>query len=218
MKPLLIILIVLVILLFGAQPEFIRSIVNSGVGSDFWNVKITDVLLALFTFALVAIGAYQGVQLQRTVSTMQNTSEYQLRAYVSLDTGSVELVEDKEIKLKITLKNFGVTPAHGVKAVIQIYPQEPSQYIYFPEASLEGKQSSHIGSGSAIELHNHLVLTEQQIEMLRDKSIWIYLIGKVLYKDCFGKQQFTDLGYYVDNIFQDKKASIKPLSYRNDAS
>ena len=69
-----------------------------------------------------------------------------------------------------------------------------------------------------MELHSKLVLSEQQIVMLRDKSIWIYFIGKTLYKDCFGKQQFTDLGYYVDNIFHDKVAGIKPLSHRNDAS
>jgi hypothetical protein len=69
-------------------------------------------VLAAFTLALVAVGAWQGVQLRRTVSAMAAEFVATHRPRIILrDAHALKLTDNEWIEVNYTLANVGETPA-----------------------------------------------------------------------------------------------------------
>jgi hypothetical protein len=95
--------------------------------SEFWpfpiighRLKITDSLLAFFTFGLVIIAVWQGYQLRRTVLSAEKATEVTERAYVTGGPGNRRQHEESSGKMYqthivFTGMNTGKTPAFTQK-------------------------------------------------------------------------------------------------------
>jgi hypothetical protein len=94
------------------------------------DVKATDVAIALFTFFLVVVGTWQGVQLKRTVDAAYeefvSTHRPIIRVRravlggVSGRLGAEWLSHGDDIEIEITVANVGGTPAHLVDGHYEI--------------------------------------------------------------------------------------------------
>jgi hypothetical protein len=72
-------------------------------------IKITDFLIALFTCLLVLIGAWQGVQLKRTVDNADLHDRILERAYLWPGPGQSEKIKGDARRFYITVHNTGKT-------------------------------------------------------------------------------------------------------------
>jgi hypothetical protein len=80
--------------------------------SEYWTIvgsklKVTDTLLAIFTFLLIPVGAFQAIFLWRTVVHMRISE----RAHVSGGANHVRR-RDNGKGLIVTINNYGKTPAN----------------------------------------------------------------------------------------------------------
>jgi hypothetical protein len=172
--------------------------------------KITDVviailtcLLAIFTGLLVWVGNKQ-----------ERTTRQQMRAFVSLDRGSIyniasplsplaiykptgaEIVSPLEGPLaQLTIKNTGSTPAYKV-----VHWGDITIADYPLKTPLPGREKGGIIPWSSIApggintkfVRINVPLTAEQIAGLRNgtHAIWVY--GEILYRDAFRRKRKTE--------------------------
>lgn len=105
-------LIIVAIWIYGVLP-FVFLLPHQG---EWWNKLWTDPnatfagAVALFTLALVCVGVYQGIQLQRTVEatkTAANAALRQAKATVALESPIPEIVEIKLVEYADTQDRIG---------------------------------------------------------------------------------------------------------------
>lgn len=135
---------------------------------------------------------------QRT--DLRDSSERQLRAYITIRTAFVETT-NSSVSPKVIFDNLGQTPAYSVKAVTVIalgaYPWD-SRVPLPPVASQQGTIGPHVGfkvPGEPLKFG----LSEQTRIAAENHAIWV--TGRVEYVDAFRKNRSTNFRLYYHGPF-----------------
>jgi len=94
-----------------AQPQEIHA-------SESWKIfghdlKITDTLLVAFTALLFLATAALWWSTRRLVKSAKRSAERQLRAYVTLEGGHIQIINNgAAVEVGVTFKNSGQTPGY----------------------------------------------------------------------------------------------------------
>jgi hypothetical protein len=185
-------------------------------GRDFWcEVKATDVALALFTFFLVAIGAWQGWQLKQTVDATREIGNAAIAvelpivraSYIGPDMLSTpEPIEDNgpygghvvqdgpltkySVVSDIEFKNYGRTPAFVKNISVgftvgNTLPTIPTFTKTVPCAP--NVQSIKTDEERRIEIDFMITLTDEQILAVNGLTLPIWLYCLLRYEDAISR-------------------------------
>ncbi len=156
-------------------------------------IAVGTVFIAIFTVVLGLFTVNLASSTQRLVTGAERTERRQLRAYIHNISGIVRDVEaGKKPFFRIEIKNHGQTPAYRVR--------HTGMYTlaHFPWTDCadlpEAKSVTVMGptSNSFLALTSDQVLTDEQLNGIKDGSLAIYFEGRVSYDDVFGKPHTTD--------------------------
>jgi hypothetical protein len=182
--------------------------------SEYWTIlghhlKITDVLLVLFTFAL-------WWSTQALVIGADDTAQRQLRAYVTTAVGQSYRqgqVRNLNLEFRPIILNTGQTPAYEVyilNSMALITPAEVATYNFkIPEVS---RPASLTTLGPRQDRFTHVIairkLTKGEIrDWITGKKL-IYIYGTIYYHDAFQNPHFTNFCY---SIFYWRKRGGAPI-------
>jgi hypothetical protein len=172
-------------------------------------------LISLFT--LIAISVYTGITIllwcnsNRQIAVSRDTEQRQLRAYVFVDTAQTVNIDDDITKddttalqsVIITTKNYGLTPAFGVKddGTLKFTDFPPKSDVFHklqPTGPISVETMGPQGmSKKVIEPVPNFALGVPRKKLLKDKVKAIYVFGKIDYRDAFGFHRCTRYRYMV---------------------
>lgn len=184
--------------------------------SDRWLIRWTAAVAA-FTFVLAAVGAWQGIQLKRSVDLLAQSERAQmfvivhsehLRFLISVAERHAKEGPDEEgviysdvADVTYSFKNYGKTPAIvreiSARLVYGAKPPEKPSYIPTDQVLQEhmiasGEMTAVITPLDDVRPHRCKMDRELTIQEARDLAraqIYIWFYGRVLYDDSFGQQR-----------------------------
>ena len=133
----------------------------------------------------------------------RDSEERQLRAYVFAIDGRAT-IKDTTATLGPTvtfdIKNSGQTPAFHTRIQVEqtIAPYPPNAEFTQP-AAIGGSQSLIPPGGSVSMPVGQFTITSEDRTLLDAGTHFIYVYGRIRYKDAFGKTRTTDLRYRIVN-------------------
>jgi hypothetical protein len=131
----------------------------------------------------------------RSVTLMAETAQRQLRAYVCLDSAAVIFPEPAVLDAQIKFKNCGQTPAYDVRGWIHTWFAEyplKDELPNPPDDMRKGAETLAPGRVSTFISARKPPLPPQCLSVLGTPKFTLYVYGKVVYRDIFGKEQFTN--------------------------
>jgi hypothetical protein len=120
----------------------------------------------------------------------EETAERQLRAYVFIDGGSIQIRRTEKGRIFLTgyveFKKFGQTPAYNVNQWVrmEIFDNEPDNYC-----SATGITNSAIGPGGTTVSPVNQGVSESDIQDINARRKIVSVWGEIAYIDAFGKRQ-----------------------------
>jgi hypothetical protein len=177
--------------------------------SEFWHVKITDVLLFAATVALVGSTIALWLSAQRSTEITE-------RAYVNLShTSPGAKFEAPGFSLQVQVKNAGRTPASIIDLLLKYAVVEPGEALpAVPDYSTtepHETQELFIASGEPVFVGRTFAMTDEQVRRVKDGSLGLYVYGYVDYLDVFNKAHKS--GYA--RIY-DPSRDVGPIEKRNN--
>ena len=197
-------------------------------GNEFWSMlgyrlKVTDTLLAAFTFLLFGATVALWWSTRSLVMGADKTAERQLRAYIYIEKTNLTCKGDNW-ELSYRIKNFGQTPAHNVivrtgTAVVDWNGGQPS----IPAPSKTDRLGSMGPQGDVFEIVSEIGETVSATRQgLEAKTKAILIAGTIEYATVFGRPHRTDFRYYVggDKGYSDANQDGKMFADRagNDST
>lgn len=164
---------------------------------EWWLIGLTG-FLVLFTGGLAIYTARLWGATGKLVRGAEATAERQLRAYVLVSGGAVTDIENPaERKVQISIRNFGQTPAHGVRYWIGVGVRE------FPLRSKLAEPPDSFPLGSDVlgpGLPSVMVVPVPTLSDWEETALQcgdgaIYAYGRITYRDVFDKVRCTDVRY-----------------------
>lgn len=172
--------------------------------------KLTDLLLALFTYCLVIVGAYQGWFLLDSGKTARisadaakksaDVSERALlqsqRALVSVESFSAgPIYDDKKVcayVIKVTWNNTGVTDAIHVKAGVTYTVTDNIKVhtVQFAHNPIMQNDNMTIGARTA-SISSTDRVQEGNIRKVWEKKGRLFALARIEYEDVFGRHHHT---------------------------
>ena len=131
----------------------------------------------------------------RSVTLMAETAQRQLRAYVCLESAAVIFPEPAVPEAQIKFKNCGQTPAYDVRGWIGTWFAEYPLKDELPNAPRDmqkGTETLAPGRVSTFIAARKSPLPPQCLSALGTPKFTMYVYGKIVYRDIFGKEQFTN--------------------------
>jgi hypothetical protein len=181
--------------------------------------------LVLATFGLGGIGAWQALQLARTVNMMDDTAERQLRAYVSAIPNHIfAFNETTTVCIRYTISNHGLTPAYDMTSLARVdvlpYPLPPNWPFENPPANIARMSESVVYSDKPDFARTYMrrILTRDEIEqVIKADECRIYVYGLIRYIDAFKKPHTSRFCYSViGGNFLAEVTSGKLIDYVSD--
>lgn len=153
---------------------------------------MSDKIAAIASF----VGLLQFVALILTYVIMRGTAIRQLRAYCLIARAEVLDVElGKAPKARITIKNFGQTPAKNFKTIAVLgYDTFPISRLPNPDFEHAEKVQQPLPPDGYFDIWPKLseeIKIQKHIDDLKDGKAAIYAIGEISYIDAFGIERFT---------------------------
>lgn len=184
----------------NAQPEMPGKILAQGrcawnAFNESWSGIAAGASILVAAFAWKILGAIR----QLTLETKE-TAERNQRAYVMVAKGRVTLEVGQFPSFKITLKNFGRTPAYDVVHWSNV------GFDFFPateEFDWGVREDRPVRGPLApgAKLHSYPVrsrpLAAHELEELQAGDVALYVTGTVTYRDVFGESQVTQYCLFV---------------------
>lgn len=137
---------------------------------------------------------------ERTVSTMKDTAERQLRAYVSIAT-----IEITDLKAGLTpiahvvVRNYGQTPAYELTSIQGMSMGVSWDALTPPSPEPIEVTATSLAPSAIVEQDisapRPLVADEREALLDGSKTLWVY--GEMRYKDAFKIERFTEFRYQV---------------------
>lgn len=161
-------------------------------------VAIGTLFIAAFTIILAFATAFLYGATRDLVRGAKETTERQLRAYVSIDGTSARLLFDsngepilvergeKIIEGYVRLKNFGQTPGRDFKSWVKIKIAEDAP---FNEVS-EGLGRGIISPQGEANMPVHWMVSDVDLAAIRNETKRIFVWGAAEYVDIFGRDRF----------------------------
>jgi hypothetical protein len=128
---------------------------------------------------------------QATVETMDMTARRQLRAYVFVLGHSLEQMEPGgRVKIHVTLKNFGQTPAYGL-AISGMSVVAPVFEDRSDPNARDGLPAGSLGPGAIYTITSTLqeVLTAAHVDQLKIGALTLFVSGIVRYETAFKEER-----------------------------
>jgi hypothetical protein len=141
-------------------------------------------------FAL-GIAERNAITAEAQVSISKNTARQQLRAYVLLDTTTVEIRADGTSIIRLRFRNTGTTPALKMSIVARTSGGLTGQQVETPAQLVEGGSVFSVGAGS-YRLKNVGPLTAEQTRALETGETFVIIYGRGEYDDIFGSRHWFD--------------------------
>jgi hypothetical protein len=179
----------------GATYGALHSFVEFVEYSEKFLIAFGTLIVAIFTVVLGVATAFLWRATRDLVSAADRTAERQLRAYVMVESVVIEDFGVGRIpKLKITIRNFGLTPVHqlthwstvGFDAFPHTVPFPVRDETPLPPMALapSGKLITRPREQRELNLETWAALAAG--------THAIYVIGEIRYEDAFGKRRETD--------------------------
>lgn len=126
----------------------------------------------------------------RQAEIAERGTETQLRAYVLVDAGTVRHRDGEDTVVRITIKNYGPTPAFAAKAWVHSRLEALPLAVALPEPPEDLPMSAQVmGPGfSSTFTHRHVGAIDGRIfEQIEAGRAALYVYGAITYHDAFGK-------------------------------
>lgn len=136
---------------------------------------------------------------EHTVSTMKDTAERQLRAYVSVDSAEIiDLAAGLTPAARLIVKNSGQTPAYNLTGIGGIAIGESFEKLPPPTGSTAMSKSSLSAGAIADQLHQApQPLTSEAMAALIAGTVILWVYGELHYRDTFDVIRFTKYRFQV---------------------
>jgi hypothetical protein len=124
---------------------------------------------------------------ETTVTTMHDTAERQLRAYIGVHTATITQLPNKtSIHVHIEIKNTGQTPGYNVRIWHKIGVFDPPPHIPSFTGSENAESYPMLGVGGCLDLKNTAEhLDQAAMAQVLNGTRPTYAWGKVRYRDAF---------------------------------
>jgi hypothetical protein len=178
--------------------------------TEFWppllgyRLKVTDTLLAGFTFLLFLATVALWGSTRKLVQRADKNSERQLRAYIAVrPSKAINVYPEKTPQIDFIIENTGQTPAYKVRYVAI------AEILDHPLVDNQGDlvQPDPAGKLPAQVIHSHAhisgeavsekAVTFEEYAKMVGSTHRFYLAGIVLYEDVFGAERMTKFCAYV---------------------
>jgi hypothetical protein len=198
-------------------------------GYEFWTIfgrriKITDTLFAVFTVLLLCATVALWWSTRGLINSARETTEQQLRAYVTMETGQWRgLTDGRPLASEYGLVAYGPTPARKAQLTgtiaIHPYPLPPKyalppgrEVLRQPTAVFPGTHIPNIGWIQANETFTPAEIAEVTSPQGARR---IYLYGQITYEDVFGIRRETFFRFYLDpeSITRDSNGGITGFNW-----
>jgi hypothetical protein len=139
----------------------------------------------------------------RLVRSAEKTAERQLRAYVGITEATVSNFGiGKNLKVSMTIKNSGQTPAYRVAKHYSIMGGEYPRKDPLPRIDVRGHFST-LGPGEIhiLEFAMQVPLPGSACAQITNGDAAIYVWGRVMYEDAFGYNRETHFAYIFGGEF-----------------
>jgi hypothetical protein len=155
------------------------------INVEWWLVWVAIAQAVALTLTLIAMLRQTGV--------LKDSAQRQLRAYVGISKCSLKLEPANIPEGQVCVQNFGQTPAHKVRQWINIriapYP------LTFTLPELEDLQGSLFtvwpGGYTTSVATQQPTVPPHVLPHLGSDQYTVYVCGKIIYEDIFGKEQYT---------------------------
>jgi hypothetical protein len=185
----------------GAEQE--QSSQESKAAEDQKKQEIdTQTRLVEYTRWLVVVGVIQFVALIVqavvfffTLRQMKDSSKRQLRAYVNISESALKLEPEDIPEGQVHIKNFGQTPAYNVRewTGIAVLPYPLTSKLPEPPEDLRRSKFVISAGGHHISVVPvKSAIPPQILPLLGTPQYTVYVYGRVVYEDIFGKQWYTE--------------------------
>jgi hypothetical protein len=175
-----------------------------------WRVAESSETQVIFTVLgfLALIGtliftAIAAVATRNTVSTMRDTGERQLRAYLTvIEGGCYRQSRALRFEFRPVILNTGQTPAYGVRVVSTLRMlsiQEAEMFDFTVPHPDQVLVSNTIGAhqNKFISTIAERRFTWAELREYRQGKRYIFVFGTVRYRDAFGQPRFTNFCFSI---------------------
>ena len=173
-------------------------------GSEFWNVKATDIVIAGFTVVLAVVTALLARYTARLWKATQDlvrdsgdTARKELRAYVKMSHNPPGLTFETKsgvFRITIQVKNFGRTPARVTNALVKHLMLPPDDTLpdipdYAGDAATQEGLTAFLVAGDEAFLSMAFSgIAPDSLRAVERKTNKLWLYGYVDYIDQFGQR------------------------------
>jgi hypothetical protein len=156
--------------------------------------------LGVLTLTLIAAG-YAGFEARRLADLTEHlitdgrqSSERQLRAYVSIDKASVAAI-GHTLRAVIELRNSGQTPAHDLTTRTRVSTHAAGEVFIPPPLGDAELSKMIVGPGTIVSPESELEIPADNtavLTALQNGTAVIYVFGRTEYRDVFDKPRHLD--------------------------
>jgi len=143
------------------------------------------------------VGAFSNRLTINSIKTAQDTAKRQLRAYLGVRDGHIEMIAPLQgtprsrYKVFVNVANFGQTPAKNVRKAVDAKLLNPDHSVFESEG---GKGNWVIAPNVPYwTLVKEVDLDGHEVAAINDKKMALFLWGKARYEDIFGRTH--ELGF-----------------------
>ncbi len=132
-----------------------------------------------------------------TVLKMEDTAKKELRAYLGVIRGHIEMysaifgTSKTRYKVFVDIANSGQTPAKNVRRAVDAKLLTPDHRVF--ESTVENNNWVIAPNGPYWSLVKILDLTNEDVVAVNNKKMSIFIWGKAIYEDIFGREH--ELGF-----------------------
>ncbi len=180
------------------------------ITSDTHCVRDWVAALSGWAAAAAAVGAIP--VLMGTLKTQRRSAEQQLRAYVYVDTINVHDFVPDSFGLRLTLKNFGATPAYDVGLYFAWRVVQPNRDLRNYAADIyQGWSDIAPTQGKSSTAKMNMDDVRPFFVHVESGFLAYYIYGHVRYRDVFGVARDTWFQFQLNGQFADQDLGISQL-------
>jgi hypothetical protein len=150
-----------------------------------------DETLVAFTIILAFSTIFLWVATRDLVSSAEKTARSQLRAYISVVNGDIQLVNGANgIQAQIKIKNFGQTPAHRTVAWASVRVLEAEITGFSMKKGDKPATRAVMGPGAETIVARLVAVSPDDLAAIHSGTKRIFVWGRVEYIDAFNKRRW----------------------------
>lgn len=166
---------------------------------DWWTadnaIATFTIVLGIATVVLAIATFWLAKSTERLVRLSESSTQDQLRAYIGIFQGHVELVPtgaEVEFQVYVEMKNSGQTPAYNFRTWhLPIFICCPNNVpIDLDNANGYESAGSSVGPGAVIFVQQNNKISNEDFQNIINGSKKLFFVGGAKYKDIFSRSQF----------------------------